>query len=101
MALQTESANSQESAFAGALGGLSGFLSEALTIEAAGYLNQRAQNAGIAPQPQDQLPTRTDSNGTNLTTESSTDQAKNWLMIGGAIALVLVVVWLLAGMRGK
>lgn len=101
MAVQTESANSQESSFAGALDGFSSFLSEALTIEAAGYLNKRAQNAGIAPQPENQIPTRTDSNGTNLTTESTTDQAKNWLMIGGAIALVLVVVWLLLGMRGK
>lgn len=101
MAVQTESANSQESAFSGALDGFSSFISEALTIEAAGYLNKRAQNAGIAPKPEDQVPVRTDSNGTNLTTENVTDQAKNWLMIGGAIVLVLVVFWLLLGMRGK
>lgn len=98
-----ESAASQET---NALGSWADFFSEALTIKAAGYLNEQREKAGIyQTSSSDQMATRTNNDGSNLTGQQTLAQkSANWLMIGGfvfaGLIVVVVLVELLGGKKG-
>jgi hypothetical protein len=87
----SESAQSVES---NALGSWTNFISEALTIKAAGYLNEQREKAGVYQTTSaNQQETRVNNDGANLTGKvSGAQNMANWLVIGGGILAALVVL---------
>lgn len=79
------------------LTGIGEFTSEALAIKAAGYLKGLQEDEGLYPSSDQQLPTRVDNTGANLTGMPGGEaQLKTWLIYGGAALVILVIVFRLA-----
>lgn len=77
--------------------GLGEVASEVASIKVTGYLAQQRQEAGLSalPDSADQLPPAVDANGGNLTGAVNflqSESVKNWLMIGGAVVLIVIII---------
>ncbi len=74
--------------------------SEALAIKTAGVLNDMRDDAGLAkPVSENQKQVLVGPGGENKTFGVVDSQLKNWLMIGGAIVLILIVLVVMFGGR--
>ncbi len=80
------------------LTGIGEVAGEALAIKTAGYLSEEREKAGLSQYPDsaDQVQPVVDANGGNLTgtllTGQGGDKTKNWLMIGGGVVLIAVII---------
>jgi len=74
--------------------------SEALAIKTAGVLNDMRDDAGLArPQSANQNPVLVGPGGETKTLGVADSSLKNWLMIGGAVVLILIILMVLLGGR--
>lgn len=84
--------------FEGLLSGVGEFSKEALNIQAQGFLNEQRQKNGLEtaqPRAEDQLPTRVNSDGGNLTAATAAIIDSRWLKIGGGVLALLLIAALL------
>lgn len=75
-----------------ALSGFGEVVGDALAIKTAGLLNGMKQDAGLVPKPADQLATRVDNTGANLTSGTTEAKLKTWMIYGGAVVLIVVIL---------